>query len=91
MRWGEKWINNDIYRLFYTSFRHLFYSEPTPRVLVTVLVTVLVLTTALLTVLVTVVLAGPLVMKQEQADEISPGPRPSEMWMPPGIPSEISS
>jgi len=69
----------------------LVHSAPGTLVLVTVLVTVLVLTTALETVLVTVVLAGPLVIKHEHAEDISPLPRPSEMWMPPGKPSEISS
>jgi hypothetical protein len=60
-------------------------------VVVTVLTTVLVLVTPLLTVLVTVVLAGPFVMKQEQADEIPELPSPREMLMPPGRPSVIPS
>jgi uncharacterized membrane protein YdbT with pleckstrin-like domain len=61
-------------------------------VLVTVAVVVVVLITLLVAVRVTVVSAGPRVMKQEQALEISRGPlKPREMLMPPGKPTVSSS
>lgn len=63
-----------------------------PTVVVTLLTSVAVLVTPLLTVRVTVVLAGPRVIRHEQADEMALGPRPSEMLIPPpGRPSEMLS
>lgn len=59
--------------------------SPAAAVRVTVVVVVAVFVALLVAVLVTVVSAGPLPMKQEQAEEIWRGPpRPSEILMPPG-------
>lgn len=60
-------------------------------VVVTVLTAVVVVVVPLLTVLVTVVLAGPLVIRHEHADETPALPRPSEIPMPPGKPIEMLS